>query len=443
MSETKTKKFRYWICIMLGFGCLINYFDRINLTIAGPFLMRDFHITAVQFGILASAYAWTYAALQIPTGMILDKFGVKWVQRCCAVLWSVVTFATAFITGLLPLFILRLILGVGEAPAFMTASKATGYWFPLKERGVATFSFDITSKLSNVIGLPLISLVVGFWGWRMGFVVTAVFSVLYTIWFWVMYQNPKEHPLLSREELEYIQTGDTQREDVRIKKSSLGYLLKHRSVWGAAFAMGIQGYLFYLLLTWLPIYLYAKTGTNILRSGVYAVIPYAFAVVADFLVSGILVDHFIRKGKNPSRTRKIILLIGFLMGTFIFGAALTSSPYIALIWITIAVGGITTISTIGWSLPSIIAPTGSVGTVGGFLNFVCNVFGIAAPIVTGFIVTASGNYSIAFLVAGLLMVAGIFVVLFLLKNIEQIPDQYPAGETLPGGGTFPDGQAEL
>ncbi|WP_252371106.1 MFS transporter [Listeria newyorkensis] len=115
---TTKKKFRYWIGLLLGFGCLVNYFDRINLTVAGQVLMDELSISPAMFGILLSSFSWTYALMQIPMGVVLDRIGVKWLNRVCSIVWVFATGLTAFISGLLPLFILRLSLGVAEAPAF-------------------------------------------------------------------------------------------------------------------------------------------------------------------------------------------------------------------------------------------------------------------------------------------------------------------------------------
>ena len=151
---------RWGIGVLLGIGILINYFDRINLSVSGPQLQQAFNLSPEELGILFSAFFWSYSLLQIPAGMVLDRFGVTTIGRWGAFLWSAASTMTALAGGFGGVFAARVLLGVAEAPGFPASSKATGYWFPRKERALATAIFDAAAKLSNVIGVPLVALVV-------------------------------------------------------------------------------------------------------------------------------------------------------------------------------------------------------------------------------------------------------------------------------------------
>lgn len=157
---------RWWIAGVLGLGILINYFDRINLSIASQPLSLEFHLTPATLGIVFSAYLWSYALLQIPIGVWLDRIGISWMVRVTTILWSVATFLTAIAGGLGLVLIARILLGVAEAPAFPACQKATGYWFPRQERGLCTSAFDGAAKLSNVIGVPIVAFIVTQFGWQ-------------------------------------------------------------------------------------------------------------------------------------------------------------------------------------------------------------------------------------------------------------------------------------
>jgi len=145
-------KLRWGVGVLLGVGVLINYFDRINLSVAAPQLQHEFGLTDGQLGWLFSGFFWSYALLQIPTGMILDRFGVTSINRISTFFWSVTSAATAFASGFGSILGARILLGVAEAPGFPASSKATGYWFPRQERALATSIFDAAAKFSNVIG---------------------------------------------------------------------------------------------------------------------------------------------------------------------------------------------------------------------------------------------------------------------------------------------------
>jgi MFS transporter, ACS family, D-galactonate transporter len=234
---------RWGVALLLGAGILINYFDRVNISVATKPLIADFHLTTAQFGIVLSAFGWSYALLQIPVGTLLDKIGIKWLNRIGTALWTLATFMTAAVSGLGLLILARVILGVAEAPAFPGASKATGYWFPLRERGLATSSFDAAAKFSNVIGVPIVALAVTQGGWQAGFILTGILSLLYTVAWWLFYNDPSRMRRLRASERQYIVQGGAQPEGAATASTfiSLGYLLRQRKVWGLTLGFAAYG----------------------------------------------------------------------------------------------------------------------------------------------------------------------------------------------------------
>ena len=412
---------RWTIAILLFCGVVINYFDRVNLSVAAKPLQATYGLSAAQYGIILSSFLWSYAILQIPVGQLLDSFGVKWLMRIGTILWSLATFMTAIVSGMGLIILARVLLGAAEAPAFPGASKATGYWFPLNERGLATSSFDAAAKFSNVIGVPIVAWAVTVWGWRGGFWVTGVLSALFAIAWWIIYRDPREKKNLSREEYDYIRVGGAQTEGAApTALATLGFLLRQRKIWGMTIGFAAYGYSFYLLLTWLPGYLQTTYHMTVLKSGWYTIIPWAVATVTDLVIGGWLVDRLIASGHEPTRVRKTLIVIGMLMGLFVIGAAFTRNPNIAIVWITLALAGLAFAAPIGWSIPALVAPTGTVGMVGSIMNFFNNVMGILAPIVTGFIVAGTGSFAIGFIVAAVILAVGILCYVLLLGDIRQI-----------------------
>ncbi|HEY2037510.1 MAG TPA: MFS transporter, partial [Steroidobacteraceae bacterium] len=425
--------FRWRIAGLIAAGVLINYFDRISISVAGPQLERSFHLTPVDLGVLFSAFFWSYALLQIPAGLIVDRFGVTLVGRWSAFLWSAATALTAFAGCFAGLFLARLLLGIAEAPSFPASSKATGYWFPRAERALSTALFDVGAKFSNVIGVPLVALAVVRLGWRWGFATVAALSLVYFLVFYWMYRDPSRHPRLTPEEREYLGTHGAEPEGQSSGTTAglLAYLLSTRKVWGLAIGFGAYGYSFNLFLTWLPDYLVRTMHRSILASAGFAAIPWACASVSDLLVGGWLIDFLIRKGHDETRVRKAVLIIGMCTGIAVLGATAATRPAIALAWISLALTGLSAAAAVAWSLPSLIAPKGGVGAVGGIMNFANSMMGVVAPIVTGFVVGHTHSFVDAFLVAGLVLVAGVASFLFLLGRIEPLPEpavQHPAEE---------------
>src|SRR5262245_16059054 len=160
-----------------------------------------------MFGFLSSAYNWPYMLLQIPAGLLLDRFGVRRVGLVSTVIWTLASFAASVSTGVRSLFGARILLGIGEAPTFPGTAKATAYWFPKVERSLATATFDSMAKFSSAVGIPLLGLVLIHFGWRANFALTGIISVLYLALFFAFYRNPSQDTKLSSAEREYIRTG--------------------------------------------------------------------------------------------------------------------------------------------------------------------------------------------------------------------------------------------
>jgi ACS family D-galactonate transporter-like MFS transporter len=415
---------RWGIALLLGFGVLVNYFDRVNLSVSRDALQDAFGISAVMFGYLSSAYNWTYAVLQLPSGLLLDRFGVRRVGIISTIIWSVASFAAAVSGGIGALFASRLLLGIGEAPTFPAYAKATGYWFPKDERSLATAMFDSAAKFSSAIGVPVLGLVLIHFGWRWNFAATGVISVLFLVLFYAFYRNPSDDKFLTTGEREFIARGGAQPEDrVRAAQGApLAYLLRQRRVWGLALGFASYNYTFYLMLTWLPSYLSTVHHVDLLHSALYTSVPWLIATVLDLAVGGWLVDALIQKGWNPVRVRQVVLIGGTALGLGVLGTANANSTLSALFWISVALGGLSAASPVGWSIPSLIAPKESVGTVGGILNFCNQVSGIAAPIATGYVVQATHSFFWAFAAAGIFLLIGIAGYIFLLGSMDPVPE---------------------
>jgi MFS transporter, ACS family, D-galactonate transporter len=424
-DDAKNVPHRRWvIACLLGFGVLINYFDRVNLSVSQDALHTAFGITTVEFGFLLSAYSWTYAAMQLPSGVLLDRFGVRTVGSISAFLWSVATFGAALATGVGSFVAARFLLGVGEAPTFPACSKAVGYWFPARERSLSVAIFDSAAKLGPAIGVPLIGLVLLHFGWRWSFASTGIISFLYFLLFYWFYRNPSEDKKLTEVERQFIARGGAQPEvSASVKSStSLRYLLRQKKVIGLSLGFASYNYTFYLLLTWLPSYLSGALHLNLYRSVLYSSVPWLVAAFADLAIGGWLVNALIHRGWSATRVRQAILVGGTAFGLGIFGAGQSHTPATALFWISVSIGGLSAASPVGWSIPSLIAPPGSVGTLGGILNFCNQVSAIIAPIATGFIFSRTHSFAWAFFAAAAFLLIGIAGYLFLLGRIEPIPD---------------------
>lgn len=415
---------RWRIAILLGVGVLVNYFDRVNVSVAQDALHREFGLTTVGFGYVLSAYSWTYAALQLPMGVLLDRFGVRAIGRLSALLWSIASFGAALSTGIRGFVAARLLLGVGEAPTFPANAKAIGMWFPRDERSFATAMFDAAAKFASGIGVPIIGSVLIYFGWRLSFAATGVVSFFYFLAFYLVYRDPKDDPKLSDEELAFIERGGAnpsgQKEEVP-ESAPLLYLSTRKKVIGLALGFAAYNYCFYLFLTWLPSY-FSALHMNLQHSILFTSVPWLFGTATDLFVGGWLVDALVRRGYRETVVRQSILVGGTVLGLAIAGAMFTQNPVIAAFWISISLGGLSAAAPVGWSIPSLIAPRNSVGKVGGIVNFGNQISAIVAPIATGYFAGPTNSFSRAFAAAAVILLIGIAGYLFLLGKIEPVPE---------------------
>lgn len=419
LTEDRIPRRRWRIAWLLGLGVLVNYFDRVNLSVSQAALHTTFGISAITFGYLSGAYNWTYAACQLPIGVVLDRFGIRRVGRLSTFLWSMASFAAAITPTLGGLFGARFALGIGESPTFPANAKAIGYWFPPDERSFATSLFDSAAKFASAIGVPLIGILLLRIGWRMSFAATGVISFLYFLLFWRIYRDPAEDPALTPTERQYIHHEDA--ELSQEKCEPLSTLLRQPKVIGMALGFGAYNYVFYLLLTWLPSYLSEALHIDLLHSFLYTGIPWLFATFTDLFIGGLLVDALVQRGFNGNLVRKIVLIGGTACGLGIVGAAHAKTATDALFWISLSIGGLSAAAPVGWSILTLISPRNSVGAVGGIINFSNQLSGIAAPIITGYLVAGGNSFARAFSVPGIYLVIGIAGYIFLLGKIEPMP----------------------
>ena len=418
---------RWRIAWLLGIGVLVNYFDRVNLSVSHDSLIAAFGISEVVYGYLSSAYNWTYALCQMPIGVVLDRFGVWRVGRISTFLWSVASFAAAVTPNLGGFFGARFLLGVGEAPTFPANAKAVGAWFPARERSLATSIFDAAAKFGSAFGVPVIGIVLIHTGWRWSFAFTGAVSLIYFLYFWRVYRDPEEDPGLTDSERQHIadrHEPHTSLEQHEEPPSSLRRLLIERKVLGLAVGFGAYSYVFYLLLYGLPAYLSSALHIDLLHSFVYTSVPWLVATATDIALGGWLVDVLVQRGWNQSGVRRVVLVGGTVFGLGILGAARAHNATQALLWISISIGGLAASAPVAWSLPSLIASHGDVGKVGGIMNFSGQASGIAASILTGYVVSLTHSYAWAFAIAAAYLAVGIAAYLFLLGKIEQPPRRH-------------------
>jgi MFS family permease len=178
---------------------LITYMDRANISVTAPAMESEFGLSKIEMGLVFSAFAWAYAVGQIPGGWLADRFGPKKVLLSIVSFWSLMTAMTAWTSGLLSLFSVRFVFGLGEAGAFPTATRAMQLWFPKEERGFIQGVTHCFSRIA-VAATPFVAVaIMTAYGWRWVFYSFALLGVVWTIAFAILYRNrPQEHPHVNR-----------------------------------------------------------------------------------------------------------------------------------------------------------------------------------------------------------------------------------------------------
>ncbi|KFM84551.1 sugar (and other) transporter family protein [Bacillus paralicheniformis] len=400
----------------------INYIDRTVLSAAAPYITEEFNLTAGQMGIIMSGFFWSYALLQLPSGWAADKYGQKKTLGFAVVWWSVATALTGLATGFKSLLGLRVALGVGEAAAYPSNAGIAAKWFPKKERATVAGIFDSGSKFGGAVAMPLIAWMIAVFDWKLTFLLIGLVGVVWGIvWMIFFKENPADHKRVNEAELAHIREGQAHMEETGGGQPLKWYqLFKYRNIWAMCIGFFMINYNSYFFITWLPTYLVKERGMDLIEMGIMASLPLLTAMVVE-VGAGWMSDRIYAKGKlSLTAVRKLFLIIGLAMASCIGFAAFADSAILAVILLCVAKSGTTVAASQVWALPGDVAPKNMTSMVAGIQNTVSNMGGVVGPIITGFIVGATGSFVPALLFSAALIVIAILNYLFLLGKVKQI-----------------------
>jgi sugar phosphate permease len=377
--------------IMLVIAGTLNYLDRSTLSIANPLIRDELGLSIADMGLLLSAFLWAYAFAQLPGGALVDRVGPHRLLAAGLGLWSLAQAAAGLVTSFWQFSIARVFLGLGEAPMFSSAVRVVRDWYNVRDRGLATGTWNCTSSLGPAIAPPILTaLMIGF-GWRWMFVTMGIVGVLVAAVWFLLYRDPTEAHF-TEEERHYLTEGEEARTYTQIRLAEWLGLFRFRTTWGLVIGFFGVVYMGWLYLAWLPGYLEMQRHMSIPKTGIVAAIPFAFGVVGS-IGGGWIADWLMRRGFSPINSRKIPVVIGLLgMVVFTVVAAETPSDIGAVAAISAALMFGATASGMSWALSSVAAPANCTASLGAIQNFGGYLGGALAPTVTGFIVQATGNF---------------------------------------------------
>ncbi|WP_347557883.1 MFS transporter [Robbsia sp. KACC 23696] len=412
-------KRRYWIYLFLFLLTVVNYVDRVALSIASPQISKEFSLSPVNLGYLFSSFLWLYAVALIPMGLLVDRFGSKRLNAWGIGFWSLATALTAFTGGFISLLATRLLMGLGESTSYPAGGRVIREWAPASERGIATSIFHAGSLLGPAIGAVGLGWVVTTYGWRSAFLVAASTGFVWLVAWLVWFKQPEDARWLCKEEREHILASrNSVGTSNLMEPPRLGFasLVGSKTIWAIAFAHGCAVYATYLFLTWLPSYLQAEKGMSITRSALFTALPYAGAAILGVLI-GLCSDRYLR-GKNISGgSRRAVVAVCLLMSALILLVPIANDLWLVTLLLTLSLTGCTAAVASNLSLVNDFLPSrNDSGTAIAMISVGGNAFGLMAPIVTGYVVSITHSYHAGFVITGILVLAAAAATLTLTRR---------------------------
>jgi ACS family D-galactonate transporter-like MFS transporter len=413
---------RWFMLSLLLIATIINYVDRVNISIAAPFMAKDLGLDKIQMGLIFSAFAWTYAFALVPAGFIADRFGSRFTYGISLISWSAVTVGQGFVGGFASLFGLRLAVGAMEAPAFPANSRAVTVWFPARERGLASSIYVCGQYLGTALFTGALLWLATTYDWRHVFYSTGIVGILFGVVWLMVYRDPLQCKKVSPEELQYIEDGGglvkSSKERTRFNWRQITELFRYRQVWAICIGKFASTSALYFFLTWFPTYLIEERHLTTIKVGIFAVLPFIGATVG-ILLAGIVSDLLIRRGVSLSFARKLPLVVGSMLGMSIVLVNFTDSNAVCIAILTVAFFA-QGIASASWAAVSEVAPKELIGLTGGVTSLAANIGGIVTPIVIGGIVHSTGSFAYAFWFIGGVALIGTLSYSLLLGKIYRI-----------------------
>lgn len=399
--------------VLLFIAGIVNFLDRSSLSVAGEAIRGDLGLSATEFGVLLSAFSLSYGFAQLPSGMLLDRFGPRIVLGAGLIFWSLMQALTGMVNSFSHFILLRIGLGIGEAPFMPAGVKSINDWYVQKERGTAVGIFNSSTVLGQAIAPPALVLMQIAWGWRTMFVVIGLAGIVVGLCWYAWYRNRAQFDLQQDERL-YLAAPVQARPTLNFSEW-LG-LFKRWTTWGMILVFSGVNYTGWLYIAWLPGYLQAQQGLSLAKTGWVAAIPFLAAAVGMW-VNGIVVDALARRGYDLAKTRKTAIVVGLLLsalGTLL--VVQSSSPAQAVAFISMALFCVHFAGTSAWGLVQVLVSEQKVASVAAIQNFGSFVFASFAPVVTGWVVDTTHSFNLALVIAACVTFTGALCYFFIVKD---------------------------
>jgi MFS family permease len=371
--------YRWNIILMLSAAQVIAYISRVNVSVAAPLLIKQYHYTPATIGVLLSMFSWAYTFALLPSGPFVDWVKAKVGYPVGVGLWSIGTVLCGTTVAFVPLTLFRMLVGVGEGPLIPAGQRIIFETFPKEKRASVVAMFFAGNKIGLTLGMPLSAVVLYRWGLSWVFYVTGALGFVWIAWFLLTYRGVGRSTAA---------------------KSNIGWatLLKYRTTWGIMLGNAGYLYIYFVFATWLPGYLVLQRKMSILKSGFVGMLPFMVGVVVT-IFGGWMADRLVASGYRVTVVRKGMTVGGLFAATvFTLLGAYTSGLWMAVTMLTLAIASFSMATGSIMSVAVDVAPPHIVSSLVSLQNFGGNIGGSLAPIVTGLLISSGGNFQLALIV---------------------------------------------
>jgi ACS family glucarate transporter-like MFS transporter len=413
----RTTRRRYWVFFLLFLFSAIAYLDRVNMSVAGKPIAHEFGLSPIELGYLFSSFLWAYVLMMLPGGRLIDRWGTHVMAPVATAIWSGAQVATGLVGSFATMLVVRLGLGIGEAPFAPISYGSVRSWSPYTERGTAIAAISAGSSLGPALGAPVVAWLIETLSWRWSFIITGAVGFVWVLAWIALVSTPEKTRWLPQAEREHILAE----RDAGIAPPShggVGYpgLIRCPAMWGLFISQGCLVYTGYLYISWLPNYLQTARHLSMLNSGIYTAIPFLVStvvgIVANWVGDRLLTAEAVRGGK---RRYLVALSLLFTAAGLLIPFVQSLAAVIALITIAVSAAHVGPAAN-GALVGDLLRSPGDAGRAFAFLVLGGNTFGLLAPIVTGYVVAATGGFNAAFVVAGALALVGAVASLVLARG---------------------------
>jgi len=419
---------------------LINYIDRLTVSVLAPLITKDLNLSNTEFGGIATWFLFAYTISQSLSGKLYDRVGIKKGFTVSIIVWSVAAMSHAFATGLRSLSAFRFVLGLGEAGNWPGAAKTVAVWFPARQRALGMAIFNSGAAIGSIVAPPVIVGLTAYFGhWQQTFVVTGMLGFLWLILWWIVYDSPENHKWLTAAEYKIItedeaettsrKQSDNVDADSSVASSTipiaepvqpLGWfeLLRYRQTWAIVISRFLVDPVWWLYITWLPLYLSQVHGFDLKQIGLFAWVPYV-AADAGSLFGGWLSGFLIGRGWSVNKARKAVIIFAAALMPAGILAAFTPDAMMALGLIGVVLFGFQVWINNVQTLPSDFFPSNAVGSVAGLGGTGAGIGSMIFIFTTGWVVDHF-SYTPILVTAGVLAPIGTLVLCLVAGRIERI-----------------------